>query len=388
VHVGLSVGSGFRSGVSSLYLHIPFCSRKCCYCSFASVAGHPELHERYCRALVRELETTPSQDRQPLNTLFIGGGTPSVLADSLLTLLLFTCAGVFGLADGAEVTLETNPESLVGRDLEGLRRHGVNRLSIGIQSFNDAELTILGRAHTAKQAYQALQAARRAGFDAISLDLMYGLPGQTPATWHTTLARAIDLGPQHLSIYQLSIDEGTHFAELDGHEDLPLPSEEEVLAMDDITARLCACAGFEQYELSNYRQPGFACRHNLVYWRNEEYFGYGAAAVSYRQGMRSSRTSDPRRYCALIESGVSAVTEQELLDPAAAFRETVVMGLRLNEGISESRLHRRFGYCFADMYSDLLNKLVDDDLLVWDGSRMKLSARGRQLANLVMRQLV
>ncbi|MBE0582445.1 MAG: radical SAM family heme chaperone HemW [Desulfofustis sp.] len=374
--------------MSSLYLHIPFCSRKCRYCSFASVAGHPHLHERYCRALIREIETTPLDDRRLLNTLFIGGGTPSVLADSQLKLLLSTCAGVFGLTDDAEVTLETNPESLVCRDLDGLRRYGVNRVSIGIQSFNDDELAFLGRVHTAQQATQAFLTARRAGFDTISLDLMYGLPEQTPATWQTTLRQAIDLGPQHLSIYQLSIDDGTHFAQLDGQGNLSLPAEEQVAAMDDITARLCARAGFEQYELSNYRQPGYACRHNLVYWRNEDYFGCGAAAVSYRRRIRSSRTRDPQHYCALIESGASAVTEQEQLDAAAAFRETVVMGLRLNEGVSERRLYGRFGYLFSDIYADLFTKLVEDELLVWDGSRLTLSERGRQLANLVMRELV
>ena len=375
--------------VTSLYLHIPFCTSKCGYCSFASVAGHDHLHARYCRALVREIESTPETARRPLSTLFIGGGTPSVLDDVLLSQILTACAEVFGFARDAEVTLETNPESLIRCDIAGLQRHGVNRLSIGIQSFNDQELAVLGRAHDARQALRAIQAAQRSGIDTISLDLMYGLPGQTAESWRATLCRAIECSPQHLSIYQLSIEDTTPFSRMHGRGELQLPDEDEVLAMDDGTARYCARAGFDRYELSNYRRPHCECRHNLVYWRNEDYLGCGAAAVSYVAGERCSRVADPLDYCLRIEAGASPVSFREHLDRQAAFRETVVMGLRLSEGVSERRLDRRFGCGLHDIYGDGLAALVADDLLEHDGDgQWRLTGRGRQLANVVMRALV
>lgn len=375
--------------MTSLYLHIPFCSSKCRYCSFASVAGHAHWHTRYCRALVREIELTPPAVCQPLSTLFIGGGTPTVLDDALLHQILSACASVFGFADDAEITLECNPESLLERDIRGLRLYGVNRLSIGIQSFDTGELAALGRIHDADQAELAVDAALRAGIEAISLDVMYGLPGQTTTSWRSTLSRALACSPQHLSIYQLSIDAGTSFFRRYRRGELHLPDEDQVLAMDDITAEYCLQAGFEQYELSNYRRPGWGCRHNLVYWRNEEYLGCGAGAVSFLGGQRCGRIADPSRYCDLVEAGGSPVSSRECLDRQASFRETVIMGLRLNEGVSDERLAQRFGCRIQDVYGRaLLNRLVADGLLQQQDGQLRLTARGRRLANVVMRELV
>jgi oxygen-independent coproporphyrinogen-3 oxidase len=338
--------------------------------------------------LVREIEMTPVPLRRALSTLFIGGGTPSVLDDSQLHQILTACASVFGFADDAEITLESNPESLVDHDLVELRRYGVNRLSIGVQSFNAEELFLLGRVHDAHQAERAVQIARRSGIGTISLDMMFGLPGQTAASWRDSLSRAIACSPEHLSIYQLSIDDKTPFSRLQRRGQLHLPDEDQVLAMDDITMELCTRAGFEQYEVSNFRQPGCSCRHNLVYWRNEVYLGCGAAAVSYLGGERCGRIADPRRYCELIEAGMSPVSSRERLDRQASFRETVIMGLRLNEGISDDRLDQRFGFRMRDIYGDLLDPLTAGGLLQREGMRWRLTARGRQLANVVMRQLV
>ncbi|SHH87671.1 oxygen-independent coproporphyrinogen-3 oxidase [Desulfofustis glycolicus DSM 9705] len=331
---------------------------------------------------------TPAALRRTLSTLFIGGGTPTVLDDLLLHQILTACADVFGFADDAEITLESNPESLVERDLDELRRYGVNRLSIGVQSFNTEELALLGRVHDAHQAERAVQVARRSGIDTISLDMMYGLPGQTTASWRDSLSRAIECSPEHLSIYQLSIDDKTPFFRLHRRGELHLPDEDQILAMDDITMELCTLAGFEQYEVSNFRQPGCGCRHNLVYWRNEEYLGCGAAAVSYLNGERCGRIADPRSYCELIEAGTSPVFSRERLDRQASFRETVIMGLRLNEGISDDRLDQRFGCRLQDIYGAELDTLSADGLLYRDGVRWRLTTRGRKLANVVMRELV
>lgn len=391
VHLGLPGRADFPfpAHVTSLYLHIPFCSTKCPYCSFASIPGQKDLHARYCRALGREIGSfLPAHRREPLDTLFFGGGTPSVLDDQLLLFLLDVCRDAYGFGAAAEITLESNPETLGRRDLQKLRKRGVNRLSIGIQSLNEKELQFLGRGHDAQTGYRAVRQARSAGFTNLSLDLMYGLPGQTPKGWQQTLSRTLALLPEHLSIYQLNIEEQTEFYERHRRGSLVLPEEECVLAMDAVTEELCSAAGLEHYEISNFARPGYVCRHNLVYWRNEAYLGYGAAAVSYIQGRRCRRVADPRRYCELIERGASVICEEERLEEAAVFRETVVMGLRLHQGVSEERLRQRFEATFSEIYGDRLQNLLASGLLFFDGQVLRLTPDGRRVANVVMAELV
>jgi oxygen-independent coproporphyrinogen-3 oxidase len=375
--------------VTSLYLHIPFCSRKCCYCSFHSGA-HPEsLQIRYGQAINREIEQTAVANGQPrLDTLFIGGGTPSVLPAQVLGSILATCRKAFSWCDEAEVSIEVNPETVLGELLQNLRCHGVNRLSMGVQSLNDGELNLLGRTHTAAQGREALVRARQAGFTNINIDLMYGIPGQTVQSWRDTLLRALDMDLEHLSLYQLSVEEGTTFADLLKKGELELPDEEAILEMDEIANQESGMAGYHRYEISNYAKPGKFCRHNLVYWHNEPYVACGAAAVSYTAGNRCLRQPDPALYSDWLESGLSPLIECEHLPVEQAFRETMVMGLRLTAGVSRQRLQGRFGCGVQDIYGNRLDRLISSGLLCFDGERYFLSERGRLLANVVMADLV
>lgn len=372
--------------MNCLYLHIPFCRRKCLYCSFNSHPGQEHLHERYGRALLKEIGALGR--RRPLDSLFIGGGTPTVLETGLLAELLERCADQFGLSEAAEISIEANPESVDAAMLSDLRRAGFNRISLGVQSFEDSELKTLGRIHSAAAAHAAVSAAFRAGFSNVSIDLMCGLPGQQVGSWRRTLDRALELGPRHLSVYQLSIEEGTGFFRLAGAGRLALPAEEAVLDMDEATIDMCRAAGLHRYEISNFARPGYACRHNLNYWRNESYLACGAGAVSYLDGVRESRIANPKTYCRLVEQGEEIIAEREKLARREAFKETVVMGLRLTDGVSQRRLRQRFGLRLIDVYTTELDKLTAQRLISFDGSRLALTGRGMRFANQVMAELV
>ncbi|NOX80998.1 MAG: coproporphyrinogen III oxidase family protein, partial [Deltaproteobacteria bacterium] len=255
-------------------------------------------------------------------------------------------------------------------------------------SFRDDELRRLGRLHTAAAARQTVSWARRAGFTNLSLDLMYGLPGQRLAGWLETLRQALDLEPEHLSIYELTVEEGTPFAGRARRGNLNLPAEEEVLAMMEATLTRLAAAGYRRYEISSYARPGRECRHNINYWRNGSYIGLGAGAVSCLDGRRLSGVADVEDYCCRLESGRPVWSDVEQLDREARFRETVIMGLRMTAGVSVAELRRRFDIDLPAYYGPTLAALLDQDLLVHDRERLRLSARGLVLANRVMAELV
>lgn len=379
--------------MSSLYIHIPFCLSKCPYCSFVSHTGMDRLHQRYAAALLREAREVKRLSRNisllPLATLFLGGGTPTHLPGRELAEIVTGCTGLFGLSDQAEISIEANPKTIDPAKLTLLRESGINRLSIGVQSFNDRELHSLGRPHSAADATTAVRQAREAGFDNLSLDLMYGLPGQDQQSWQQSLEQALSLSPKHLSLYELTVEEGTPYHLQQEQGQLDLPDEEEVAAMDQITATLCQKAGLEQYEISNYARPGYECRHNINYWRNGPYLSLGAGAVGCTDGRRQRNITDPRRYCEQIESGQSVVQEEECLEPAASFRETVIMGLRMSCGVSREHLQRRYEMDLHGCYGDTtLTRLVDQGLLEMTASHLRLTARGRIFANQVMAELV
>ncbi|MBE0582579.1 MAG: coproporphyrinogen III oxidase family protein, partial [Desulfofustis sp.] len=255
-------------------------------------------------------------------------------------------------------------------------------------SCDDGELAALGRLHNVSQGISAFRDGRRAGFSNISLDLMYGLPNQTKDSWRRSLGQALALEPEHLSLYQLSIEENTVFQDRFQQGCLILPDEDEILAMDEITLELCTKNKFTQYEISNFSRPGFGCRHNVVYWQNDEYLACGAGAVSYLDGRRARRISDPVRYCEQLLQNKPVVEESEQLDEAASFRETVIMGLRLLAGVEENRLIKRYGLSYRDVYGDTLVKLVAGGLLELRGPVLALSVKGRRFANVVMTELV
>ncbi len=376
--------------LTSLYLHIPFCLAKCHYCAFSSFTGRERLHPRYLQALCREVEVlaTVIEKRIELASLFFGGGTPTVLSAEQLTVLLDVCRRHFALSADCEITIEANPGTLDLRKLQMIRKAGCNRLSIGVQSFRPTELEILGRCHTPEEALEAVRLARQAGFDNLSLDLMYGLPWQTPEVWHGNLRRALDLTPEHLSLYQLTPEEETPFAGSLMKGRFRLPAEEAILEMDAINTRECEAAGLPRYEISNYAAPHRRCRHNLNYWHNAPYLAAGAAAVSYLKGCRARRIADPLLYCQKVEAGLDPVMERENLTREESFRETVITGLRVVEGVSLAMLTERFGIDPVDYYGAILEKLISISLLEVTPTHLRLTEQGLLLANSVMAELV
>ena len=305
-----------------------------------------------------------------------------------LAALLAACRARFPWAEEAEVSIEVNPATVGEIGLRRMRRAGFNRLSVGAQSLDDADLQALSRPHSSAEVRAVVEACRRAGFANLNLDLMFGLPGQNAAAWRRTLQAALELEPEHLAIYELTIEEGTPFASLRAQGLLALPGEDEVLAMMDISTEETALAGLQRYEISNYAWPGRKCRHNLNYWHNGSYLGLGAGAVSCLAGRRYGAVEDVVRYCSLVESGREPWTGVEELAPEARFRETVVMGLRLTAGISLTSLEQRFGLRAEEYYGDVLHRLVRQGMLDLAGDTLRLTARGMALANQVMAHLV
>ncbi len=377
---------------AGLYLHIPFCSRKCHYCSFFSFTPQPGEMAALIAALHQQIEQTarlPEVEELTFATVFFGGGTPSLLPVEALTELLAHCHRTFHWSeDEVEISIEVNPGTIDGQGLAALRRAGFNRLSIGIQSLDDIELRRLGRIHNRSQALDCIRAARQAGFANLSGDLMYGLPGQTTVSWQQTLEDLLACAPQHLSLYELTVEEGTALCDAVAENPVLLPPEEAVLEMMAITQRLVDGGGWPRYEISNYARPGSQCRHNVNYWHNGSYLGLGPGAVSGLNGERRAAMADLHQYAQRVGSGQSVWEEVERLEPEAAFRETVVMGLRMTAGVSVAELRQRFTIDLPSYYGAIFTRLVDQALLLQEGDRIRLSSRGLALANRVMAELV
>ncbi len=374
---------------TSLYIHIPFCAVKCSYCSFNSYSGLDGLHERYvdtlCVEMARCASTAPLE---PLRTVFLGGGTPTSLPGHLLRKILDACCSYFVIAPGAEISIEANPGTVDAGKFAVLRDCGITRLSLGVQSFVDLELKQIGRIHSADEAIRAVAMARSLGFENVSVDLMYGLPQQSPDSWQYSLETALSLDLQHLSLYQLTVEEETPLAANLHNGTLGLPDENEIATMDSITGELTAAAGLQQYEISNYSRRGYQCRHNIHYWENGSYWGLGAGAVSYLAGKRLRTIASPAEYCNLMEAGKSVVVEEEFLDSEASFRETVIMGLRMNRGVALQELQERYGIEYKRYYGDVVQVLFEKLLLEEKAGCLRLTDLGRQFANGVMAELV
>ena len=375
-----------------LYLHLPFCRAKCPYCDFYSLAGRTGLIEGYldCLALQARRMAQPAwTGTRRVSTIFFGGGTPSLLSPEQLAGLLDLCRRLFPPATARiETTVEVNPATVDQSGLDRLRRAGFNRISIGVQSLDDRMLGRIGRVHTAADAVRTVRLARRAGFTNLSLDLMYGLPGQDLATWERTLCQALDLAPDHLSLYELTIEQGTPFARRAAAGELRLPDEEEVLAMMDRGRDLAGQAGLARYEISNYARPGRECRHNLIYWHNGSYLGLGASAVSCLSGHRLRAVADVEEFRRRILAGHPFWDEEERLDRKTRFRETVVTGLRLIRGVCLTSLRARFAIDARAYYGPLLDELAREGLLAVEEDRLRLTDKGLLLANQVMARLV
>lgn len=363
-----------------VYLHLPFCRRRCAYCDFNAWQDPGEgVRRAYHGALLADLRQQASDPAPRVGSIFFGGGTPSLAPPSWISELLEVCRQVFEVVPGAEITLEANPGTLDPGNLERLREAGVNRLSFGVQALEDRLLARIGRIHSAREALDALEQARRAGFENLSLDLIYGLPGQTPADWQATLDRALEAQPQHLSAYALSLEEGTPLEASVRRGELCLPDQDAVADMESLLRRTMGGRGFRQYEISNWSLPGRECRHNMVYWANREYLGLGCGAVSYLSGWRTRRLETPEQYVQALRQGRSPLFEAERLGTESALKETLILALRTRWGADLARVARRFAVPqgrLEEAFDGLPEALVRRS-----GSRVRLTSRGRDLAN-------
>lgn len=368
----------------ALYIHLPFCRRKCGYCSFVSCAGREGAIPAYLDALRREIAARADGSTVP--SVFFGGGTPSLLSASQVETVVTTVREHFDVQKDAEITLEANPGTVEERYLADLRRAGVNRLSLGVQRFDTAALKMLGRIHTVAEAREACAAARRAGFANVNLDLMYGLPGDDPASWRRSLEAAVELGPEHLSLYALTLEPETPLGLAAAAAEVPPLDPDLAADQYELAEDLLEAAGYTHYEISNWARPGRECRHNLVYWDNEPYLGFGAAAHSSENGRRYANTNDLDEYIAA--SGVAPLSLDETLDGPTRRAETVILGLRQGGGIDLAALSRRLGVDVAAEYLARFAELAAAGLLERAGGRLRLTRRGRLLGNEVFWRLL
>jgi oxygen-independent coproporphyrinogen-3 oxidase len=379
---------------ASLYLHIPFCHTRCHYCDFNTYAGILPLREPYVRALLTEIALAGNMARQVdgqlrrSRTIFFGGGTPSLLSVPQIGRILDACHEHFAVDQFAEITLEANPGTLSQEQLEGLRAAGINRLSMGAQSFDADLLKSLGRIHTPQQITQAVRFARAAGFTSINVDFMFGLPGQTMQHWRDTLERALDLSPEHLSLYSLIVEEGTPFYTW-AHEGRITPGDEDLCAdMYEYADERLQAAGYANYEISNWSLPGHESRHNLTYWLNLPYIGMGAGAYSSFGGRRFSNVLEPLDYIRLLKQQRLPEVESEEVGRAQAMSETSFLALRTARGLHLPTFERRFGIPFVQYVGDRLRPVEEAGLLEHDEQWLRLSKRGRLLGNEVFYRLL
>ena len=395
-----------------LYIHIPFCARKCAYCDFLSFAAPERVYRDYMDKLMEEIcGQGPNFQEYRVSTIFVGGGTPSLLPADLIMELFATLHENFDISLDAEITMEANPGTLTMEKLEVYRQSGVNRLSIGLQSADDKELKYLGRIHSYDSFLKSYQRARQAGFQNINIDLMSALPGQDVHSWKNTLKKVMMLRPEHISAYSLIIEEGTLFYERFGEPQgscacgaqtaaevaaraavmtLPdLPDEDTDREMYHLTREMMAAHGYERYEISNYAKKGYECRHNTGYWTGVEYLGLGLGASSYTYGYRYHNTEDLQEYLSLnLYEGGAAARDIEELTLEDKMEEFMFVGLRMMKGVSGSEFLDRFGQNMWNVYGDALKKLEKQGLIEVEAPMVRLTELGIDVSNVVFYYLL
>ncbi len=408
----------------ALYVHVPFCRSRCAYCDFNTYAGLETLTPAYARAVRQEIKAFGKRwGRLSIPTVYFGGGTPSLLSLELLSHILEATRSSFHVAHDAEITLEANPGTVTMAYLRGIRDLGINRLSLGVQSAHDHELRLLGRIHTRSQAWETVRSARAAGFENLNLDLIFGLPGQDLAHWRQSLETILGNGlrPEHLSLYALTIEQGTPLHSSVTRGELPTPDEDTAAEMYELAEKLLAGAGFFHYEISNWAQAKnrrpttddesedwwprppmtdpapttrsedispYVCQHNLTYWRNRPWLGVGAGAYSWLNGRRWANVHHPQEYIAAMGQSKAPVTTVETIDRQTEIGETMMLGLRLAEGIRDAHFRAQFGVGLEEAFGVELDELQDAGLLKWNGYVARLTARGRLLGNRVFARFV
>ena len=383
-----------------LYVHIPFCVRKCAYCDFLSAPADTQERTLYIDALTEEIRARKNDfNAYRVSTIFLGGGTPSILEGDDSARIFRALQENFDISDDAEITMEVNPGTVTEEKAASWRKSGVNRLSIGLQSADDRELKMLGRIHTYREFLDTWKIVREAGFENINVDLISATPGQNLRSWSETLRKAADLGPEHISAYSLIIEEGTPFYERYGDgsgEDEnkgnhlpPLPDEDTEREMYKATEKILAEYGYHRYEISNYSKTGYECRHNLGYWERKEYLGLGLGASSLISECRFHNTADMGKYLRLYENAGTDICEDiEHLSVEDQMEEFMFLGLRKTAGISVDDFRKVFGKEIREVYGEQMRKLEEQRLIEYSGNRVRLTERGTDISNYVFSEFM
>lgn len=377
-----------------LYLHIPFCVKKCNYCDFFSASGTPKEQADYVSAMIQEIQSYQELSGEyEVQTIFLGGGTPSLLTPEQIEKIFTTIYHIFSVNENAEITMEMNPGTVDIEKLRAMKAAGVNRLSIGLQSAQNEELKMLGRIHTYEEFLETWKLTEQAGFKNRNIDLMSALPGQTMESYKDTLSKVLALEPEHISAYSLILEEGTVFYDWYEKGKLDrgawkLPSEEEEYAMGELTIQRLAEAGMHRYEISNYAKSGKECRHNLGYWDRVEYLGIGAGSSSLIKGERFDHIRDRKAYIEKIRNGESILIDREILSVESQMEEFMYLGLRKIEGVSRTDFQNYFGKNVDDVYGEILDKLEEEQLLEFSGDRIRLTHRGVDVSNCVLAEFL
>ena len=371
--------------MNSIYIHIPFCLKKCLYCDFLSVPYLEDSAHCCIDTIVKEASCIHKD--MLFDTLYIGGGTPTVLHKELVDELL---KGVFSIArfkKGYEATIEANPETVDSEKLDNLIFRGINRISLGVQSFKDHELFELGRIHSSSKAKEAFNKARKAGFQNINIDLIFGIPGQTLASWIETLSEAVAIGPTHISTYCLTVEFETLLYTKVKQGQTSLTDDEELLQMYEAAINLLESYGFVHYEISNFALPGFACRHNMNYWNRGTYYGLGPSAHSFVKNQRFHNTKDILKYIRDGKVGIFCPEALEVITDKEALHETIFLGLRKSEGINTKNVKKQYGIDFNKRYEEQIAELLEAELIEMTGTHIRLTRKGLFLSNEVFLRL-
>ena len=363
-----------------LYVHIPFCVRKCQYCDFLSGPSDEETKDRYIEALLKEIRAAEHTEDYEIVSVFIGGGTPSALKAEAIASIMRTLQEKFFFCEDAEVTIEANPGTVDPEKLTIYRNVGINRLSLGLQSTDAEELKLLGRIHSYEEFLKSYEWAREAGFSNINIDLMFAIPGQTGEAWRQHLYQVAELNPEHISAYSLIIEEGTPFAE----QNLDLPDEDTEYQMYEDTAEILERYGYRQYEISNYAKQGYMCRHNAGYWQRLEYPGFGLGASSLYGGMRFSNTHQMQEYLKESRNPDQIRKDVTVLSRNEQIEEFMFLGLRMTEGISEKKFEENFNVRLMDIYGDILQKYEETGFMEHIETKWRLTRKGIHVSNHIL----
>ena len=361
-----------------LYIHIPYCIHKCGYCDFNSHPIKQDEMNHYIDALVAEMKhyAKTYSNTNIIRTIFLGGGTPTTLTVYQLERILKECVSEFTVASDAEITIEANPATIDTEQLKSIRQTGYNRISIGVQSFDKAELKLLDRAHGPEEIHSTVDRARKAGFDNLSLDLMFAVPNQSLSSWESNLNKALEKNPEHLSTYNLTIEQGTAFSKLQSNGKLIMPDDAHQLELYKRTIERLTKKGFHHYEISNFARRGKECKHNITYWENKNTLGLGAGASSYMNGTRFKNINLPAHYIRQVKEKKIAVEHSETLEPRQAMGETIMLGLRLLQGISIHQFEKRFQISFINLFRNIISSLKEKELVIIEKDYLRLSQKG------------